>query len=59
VDTNEIASVISELGDLAVPAVLLVLAREWHRFDKTMARLSDSLDRLAERVDRLEKDLDT
>jgi len=55
VTVQEIASLISSAGSVAIPIVLAIIAKEWHRIDKTLARLSDAIERLTERVERLEE----
>lgn len=52
---GELAAILGDLGNLAIPAVLLLIAREWHRIDKSIARLGDAIERLSERVEDLEE----
>ena len=52
---QEIAAIIGSMGSIAIPIVLAFIAKEWHRIDKTLARLSDAIERLTERVERLEE----
>lgn len=52
---QEVASIVGDAGSIAIPIVLAVIAKEWHRIDKTLSRLSDAIERLTERVDRLEE----